>query len=133
MRANYPDGFWMPEVQITNPSGGILGGDLLEVEVNVSPGASATVLSQAADKAYRGGGAFQASALRVGEDGFLEYRPHHLIPCAGSDYRQETTFHLAPDAALAWDPYAAGRGGRGSPSTGSGPGRASFGTVNPRL
>jgi urease accessory protein len=61
MRANYPDGSGVPEVQITNPSGGILGGDRLETEVIVEPSAAATVLTQAANKAYRGTEAAQSA------------------------------------------------------------------------
>lgn len=104
----------MPEVQITNPAGGVLGGDRLEVGVDLAPGARATVLTQAANKAYGGPEALQRTLVRVEVGAVLEYLPHHLIPYAGSDYRQETTFHLAPDAALlAWDGYAAGRVARG--------------------
>jgi urease accessory protein len=114
VRANYPNGSGIPEVQITNPSGGILGGDRLEAEVDLAPVASATVLTQAANKAYRGE-ASQATVLRVGGGGFLEYLPHHIIPYAGSNYRQETALHLVSDAALhAWDAYAAGRVARGA-------------------
>ncbi len=104
----------MPEVQITNPSGGTLGGDHLETEVDLAPGSSATVLTQAANKAYRGEEASQTALFRVDGGAFLEYLPHHLIPYAGSSYRQETTFHLAPDATLlAWDAFSAGRVARG--------------------
>ena len=82
--------------------------------MSVQPGSRATVLTQAANKAYRGEAALQQTTSRVGEGAFLEYLPHHLIPFAGSSYRQETTFHLAPDATLiAWDAYAAGRVVRG--------------------
>ena len=114
VRANYPDESGMPEVQITNPSGGTLGGDRLETDVNLGPGSAATVLTQAANKAYRGAEASQTTLLRVDGGAFLEYLPHHLIPYAGSNYRQETTFHLAPDATLlAWDAFSAGRVARG--------------------
>ena len=114
VRANYPDATGTPEVQITNPSGGILGGDRLGAEIALAPGSSATVLTQAANKAYRGEGAYQDTTVRVGDGAFLEYLPHHLIPYAGSDYRQDTTFHLAPDATLvAWDAFSAGRVTRG--------------------
>lgn len=122
----------MPEVQITNPAGGILGGDVLEVDVDVAPGSSATVLTQAANKAYRGEEASQTAVFRIGEGAFLEYLPHHLIPYAGSNYRQETTFHLTPDAILfAWDAFSAGAWpvGRGSLTTASAPGRTSSGTA----
>lgn len=114
VRAGYPDGSGVPEIQITNPSGGVLGGDHLETRVDAGRGSAATVLTQAANKAYRGDEASQVSTFRVGERAFLEYLPHHLIPFAGSTYSQQTTFHLAPDAALlAWDAYAAGRVARG--------------------
>ena len=114
VRANYPDESGIPEVQITNPSGGILGGDRLDLEISLAPGSSATVLTQAANKAYHGEPSEQRAVFDVAEGGFLEYLPHHLIPYPGSDYRQETAFHLAPDAALfSWDAFAAGRIARG--------------------
>jgi len=110
VRANYLDGSDMPEVQITNPSGGILGGDSLEMEVYMAAGSCATVVTQAASKAYRGVRAEQRAAFHLAGGVVLEYLPHHLIPYAGSAYRQETTFHLATDATLiAWDAYSAGR------------------------
>lgn len=114
VRANYPDGSGIPEVQITNPSGGILGGDHLKVDVALAPGSAATILTQAANKAYKGTEARQSATLRVGGGGFLEYLPHHLIPFARSGYRQETEIHLAEDATLlAWDAFSAGRVTRG--------------------
>lgn len=110
VRAHYPDGSGVPEVQITNPAGGILGGDHLRMEVSLSSGASATVLTQAANKAYRGVESVQRAGFHVGEGALLEYLPHHLIPYPGSSYRQTTQFHLASDATLlTWDAYAAGR------------------------
>ncbi len=114
MRAGYPDGSGMPEVQITNPAGGVLGGDRLEVGITAQPNSTATVITQAANKAYKGATASQHTTVRLEEAVTLEYLPHHLIPFAHSDYRQTTTFHLAPDAALlTWDAFAAGRVARG--------------------
>jgi urease accessory protein len=114
VQANYPDGSGIPEVQITNPCGGVLGGDRLELEITAGPGSDVTVLTQSANKAYRGAEAAQRTTIDVGEGAFLEYLPHHLIPFAGSAYRQNTEFCLAPDASLiAWDAYAAGRVARG--------------------
>ena len=108
VRANYPDGSGIPEVQITNPSGGILGGDSLELEISLAPGSPATILTQAANKAYRGASSEHRAFSHVGEGVFIEYLPHHLIPYSHSDYRQETTLHLAPDSTLiTWDAYAA--------------------------
>ena len=114
VRANYPDVSGMPEVQITNPSGGILGGDRLELGVSLVSGSSASILTQAANKTYRGDESVQRADFRVGDGALLEYLPHHLIPYAGSSYHQRTTFHLAPEATLlTWDAYAAGRIARG--------------------
>lgn len=114
VRANYPDGSGAAEVQITNPSGGTLGGDRLELEVTLGPGSAATVLTQAANKAYRGEESSQRAVLSVGDGAFLEYLPHHLIPFPRSSCSQETTFDLADGATLlAWDAYAAGRIARG--------------------
>src|SRR5215210_1161431 len=78
-----------PEVQITNPSGGVLGGDCLHIHVSLAPGSAATVLTQAAGKVYKGVEARQRTTFRVEKGGFLEYLPHHLIPFAHSSYRQE--------------------------------------------
>ena len=114
VRANYPDDSGIPEVQITNPSGGILGGDRLEMDVTLAPGSAATILTQAANKVYKGAEARQDATFRVEEGGFLEYLPHHLIPYPRSSYRQETEFHLATDATLlVWDAFSAGRVTRG--------------------
>ena len=110
VRANYPDGSGVPEVQITNPSGGVLGGDCLNIDVSLAPGSAATVLTQAAGKVYKGVEARQRTTIRVEEGGFLEYLPHHLIPFAHSSYRQETEIYLARDATLlTWDAFSAGR------------------------
>lgn len=114
VRANYPDGSGIPEIQVTNPSGGILGGDRLEMDVALAPGSAATVLTQAANKVYKGAEAWQNAIFRAGEGGFLEYLPHHLIPFACSSYRQETEIRLASDATLVvWDAVSAGRVTRG--------------------
>lgn len=114
VRASYPDGSGAAEVQVTNPSGGVLGGDRLELDVALEPGASATVVTQGATKAYRGAEARGDAVFRVGPGAFLEHLPHHLIPYAGSNFRQTAEFRLAGDATLiAWDACAAGRVARG--------------------
>jgi urease accessory protein len=97
-------------VHLTNPGGGVLGGDRLELAVSVAPGARATIRTQGATKVYRGAEAVQRTRLEVQRGGLLEYLPHHAIPFAGSSYRQHTSIALAADAELiAWDALAAGR------------------------
>ncbi|MBV9455204.1 MAG: urease accessory protein UreG [Rubrobacter sp.] len=110
VRANYPDDSGIPEVQVTNPSGGVLGGDRLELEITLEPTAAVSILTQAANKVYRGKKASQHATFHLKEGSFLEYLPHHLIPFAGSNYLQTAEFRVAEDAILlAWDAYAAGR------------------------
>ena len=114
VRAGYPDDSGCAEVQITNPSGGVLGGDRLETEVSLEPGAAATILTQGATKAYQGPLAEQNSIFDLGNSAFLEYLPHHLIPYAGSNFRQTSEFRLAEDATLVyWEAFASGRVARG--------------------
>lgn len=114
VRAAYPDGSGIPELQVTNPSGGILGGDILRTEIALRPGASATVLTQGASKAYRGLESSHHATFSVDEGSFLEYLPHHLIPYAGSSHRLRTEFHLCQGSALlAWESVSAGRLARG--------------------
>ncbi len=80
----------------------------------LEPGSAGIVLTQAANKAYRGAQLSQRAVLSVGDGAFLEYLPHHLIPFPASSCSQETAFHLAGSATLVtWDAYAAGRIARG--------------------
>ena len=112
--AIHPPGGGAPEVQISTPAGGILGGDSYEIDASVGPDASSAVLTTGATKAYRGPASLQHASFRVEDGAFLEYLPHHVIPYAGSSYRQENHFELAPNATLlAWEAYSAGRVGRG--------------------
>ncbi|CAN5232271.1 N/A [soil metagenome] len=114
VRAVSPDESWIPEVQITNPAGGMLGGDALELDVSLAPGSSATLTTQGATKAYSGEESSQTAEIRVGDGAFLEYLPHHLIPFSGSSHRQITRFMLHGEATLlAWEAYSAGRLARG--------------------
>ena len=55
----------------------VLGGDRLEMDVALAPGSVATILTQAANKVYRGAETHQNAIFHVG-GGFLEYLPHHL-------------------------------------------------------
>lgn len=106
------------------------------VEVYLAPGTSASILTQAANKAYRGSESVQRADFRTGEGAFLEYLPHHLIPYAGSSYHQQTTFYLVPDATLlTWDAHSppdASSAVSASPSTPCAAGPSSSGTASRR-
>ena len=99
-------------VSILNPTGGLVGGDRLHLDVNVGAGAHACLTTPSATKVYRTAGeiAVQEARLRVGADAILEWVPDHTIPFAGSAFRQSLAVDLASGARLILvDAFAAGR------------------------
>jgi len=103
-------------VSILNPTGGLVGGDRLGIEVEVGPGAHACLTTPSATKVYRTTGppARQEVLVRLARGATLEYVPDHTIPFAGSDFRQVLHADLDPEARLVViDAFAAGRVGRG--------------------
>src|SRR5260370_14501793 len=104
-------------VHLHNLSGGVLGGDHLDLTVEVGPGAVAQVTSTGATRIYRSRKnaepAEQRLQISVGDDGLVEYLPDQLIPFAGSSYRQETRIELGANAGLFWwETVAPGREAR---------------------
>src|SRR5713226_4762281 len=104
-------------VHLHNLSGGVLGGDHLDLTVEVGPRAVAQVTSTGAARIYRSRKnadlARQRLQISVEDDGLVEYLPDQLIPYAGSRYRQETRIELGTDAGLfCWDIVSAGRKSR---------------------
>src|SRR5882672_3758634 len=93
-------------VHLHNLSGGVLGGDHLDVTVKVGPRAVAQVTSTGATRIYRSRKnaepAEQRLQISVEDDGLVEYLPDQLIPFAGSSYRQETRIELGANAGLFW-------------------------------
>jgi urease accessory protein len=93
-------------VHLHNLSGGVLGGDRLELAVEVGRAAWAQLTSTGATRIYRSrpdvADACQCITVRVAENGVLEYLPDPLIPFAGSRYRQEVHIDLGDGAGLFW-------------------------------
>ena len=105
-------------VHLHNVSGGVLGGDRLELELEVGAGAWAQVTTTGATRVYR---ALESAAtpvetrdVRVAAGALLELLPDPLIPFAGARYRQETRVELEAGAGLFWwETVAPGRTARG--------------------
>jgi urease accessory protein len=93
-------------VHLHNLSGGVLGGDRLEVTIEIGPHAAALVTSTGATRIYRSrqnaGPGDSRFHIRVEDDGLVEYLPDQLIPFAGSRYCQETRIELGMSAGLFW-------------------------------
>src|ERR1700682_3006024 len=85
-------------VHLHNLSGGVLGGDHLDVIVEAGPRAVAQVTSTGATRIYRSREnaepAKQRLQISVEDDGLVEYLPDQLIPFAGSCYREATRIEL---------------------------------------
>jgi urease accessory protein len=103
-------------VSVLNPTGGLVGGDRLSIDVVAGPGAHACLTTPSATKIYRTGGgpAEQDVTIRVEDGATVEYVPDHAIPFPGSDFRQTIRVELGDGARLiAVDGFAAGRIARG--------------------
>jgi urease accessory protein len=96
----------------------VLGGDRLALAVEVGAAARAQITSTSATRVYRSrpevADACQSIAVRIEENGVLEYLPDPLIPFAGARYRQDVRIDLADGAGLFWwETVAPGRLMRG--------------------
>jgi urease accessory protein len=104
------------QVQIVNPTAGILAGDKLELAVRVKEGATLLVTTPAATRAFmmRSGAAECRQNFTVETGGWLEYAPEPLCPHRDCDYGQATHVELADGAEVFYvDTLAPGRVGRG--------------------
>jgi len=101
-----------------NVSGGLLGGDRLELHARMGAGASVQLTTTGATRIYRpraeAPDAIQQNHIRVEENALLEYVPDPIIPFSAARFRQQTSIHLAPGAGLFWwEIIAPGREARG--------------------
>ena len=103
-------------VSMLNPTGGLVGGDRLDIEVDIGRGAHACLTTPSATKVYRAaaGPAEQRVRLRLAADARLEWVPDHTIPFAGAALRQRIDAEVGEGATLILvDAFAAGRVARG--------------------
>lgn len=93
-------------VHLNNVSGGVLGGDWLDLQIQLAPGAIAQVTSTGATRVYRTRPGLPTAgcciAISLAENSLLEFLPDALIPFADSSFDQRTSIHLAAGAALFW-------------------------------
>jgi urease accessory protein len=103
-------------VSILNPTGGLVGGDRLAIDVSVGAAAHACLTTPSATKVYRTTSepASQDVTLRLEAGAICEWVPDHTIPFPGSALRQRITVDVGDDACLILvDAFASGRVGRG--------------------
>jgi len=97
---------------LVNPSGGLVGGDHLSIDLSVGPRAHVLISTPSANRVYRSLSqeAVQDVTITVEKAGILEWLPEHTIPFAGSRFRQNINVCLDTGATLIlWDAIASGR------------------------
>jgi urease accessory protein len=96
--------------------GGLVAGDAIALEIDVHPGATALIGSQAHAKVFRSPGPWASQTLtaRVAAGGTLAVLPEPASLFAGARYRQAQRFSLEPGASLlVLDAVTHGRAARG--------------------
>jgi urease accessory protein len=107
----YPEAQTVCHNVLVHPPGGIVGGDVLAIEIDVAEGAHALVTSAGATRFYRttGAAASQSLRARVADGARLEWLPLETIAYSGCVAENRTRFDLAPTAqAIGWDVLALG-------------------------
>ena len=81
------------QAAVVTTSGGLVGGDVIEIEVNVGGGARALIMPQAAEKVYRsnGGDVRIDVRLNIADGGWLEWLPQETIVFDAARLRRLTT------------------------------------------
>ena len=88
-KALYPEGPRTCHVIVVHPPGGVAGGDALDIDLDLQPGAHVLATTPGAGKWYRAGGrpARQDVRVRVGAGAALEWLPQEAIFYDGADVR----------------------------------------------
>lgn len=102
LKTLYPEGTGIAHAVLVHPPGGLVGGDRLDLHLDVQPGAHLLVTTPAATRFYRSkaGEAAQVVRASVGEGARLEWLPQETLAYPGCIARNEVRLALAPGASL---------------------------------
>lgn len=101
-RPLYPEGA-TAHVYMLHPPSGVVGGDVLDVQMSVAEAAHGLVSTPGATRFYRSEGPVARVAQRLEiKAGSMEWLPAENIFFAGSNSILKTTIELSADASLAW-------------------------------
>jgi urease accessory protein len=115
-RAFHPEANGTCHVYLLHPPGGLVGGDELEIAVDVQSGARALLTTPAAQKVYRAPERASAQSVRlaVRAGASLEWLPQETILFDGAQARLGIRVDLEDGAAfLGWEVLCLGRPGAG--------------------
>lgn len=101
-RPFYPEGD-VCHVYVLHPPGGVVGGDIIDIDIRAGQGSHALLTTPGATKFYRSGGerAHQQQTLVVDDGAVLEWLPQENIFFPGADVALDTRVELHGDARLA--------------------------------
>lgn len=107
----YPEGDAIAHNVLVHPPSGLVGGDMLEIDVRVGPGAHGLVTTPGASRFYRSRGeaAVQRTRIALSGDSRFEWLPLETICYSGCVAENHLTLELSPGAeSLGWDITALG-------------------------
>jgi urease accessory protein len=108
----YPEFNGACHVYILHPPGGVVGGDHLNICIDVNPNAHALITTPAAGKFYRSAGpvAGQKQTLKVASKGVLEWFPSENILFSGARAQIKTKVELSGGSHfIGWEISCLGR------------------------
>ena len=111
LQALYPEGPAICHHVLVHPPGGLAGGDLLHIDVQVQPHAHALITTPGATRFYRSaaGAATQRVHVQLQDHARLEWLPLETIAYSGCLAHNQMVLDLAPSAeCMVWDVLALG-------------------------
>lgn len=102
LKTLYPEGSAVAHAVLVHPPGGLVGGDRLDIQLDLQAGAHLLVTTPAATRFYRSnaGEAAQVVHATVGEGARLEWLPQETLAYPACIARNEVKLTLAPGASL---------------------------------
>lgn len=111
LQSLYPEGSGICHHVLVHPPGGIVGGDILHVEANLSAGSHALITTPGATRFYRSAGepARQSVTARIDDGARLEWLPLETICHSAALAENSMRFDMAPGGEMmGWDLVALG-------------------------
>jgi urease accessory protein len=111
-RPFYPEADGTCHLYILHPPGGVVGGDSLEIDVNLAQNAQTLITTPSAGRFYRSAGSIarQVQSLRLAKGAALEWLPQETILFAGARAQAMTRVELSHGSHfLGWEILCLGR------------------------
>jgi len=118
LQSLYPEGDAICHNVLVHPPSGLVGGDVLDIDVRLDPGTHGLVTTPGATRFYRSESeaAVQRARVHVADGARLEWLPMEALCYSGCRAENRLTLSLAPGAqVLGWDVTALGLPAAGEP------------------